>query len=57
MTTLEDRTMTGTAEIGVQGATELAAEAHAGQVDKAGQPYISHLIRVRDAWPGTARRP
>ena len=44
--------MTGTAEIGVQGATELAAEKHAGQFDKAGQPYMSHLLRVRDALAG-----
>lgn len=41
--------MTEGAVIGIAGATELAAEAHAGQVDKAGQPYIGHLIRVRDA--------
>jgi guanosine-3',5'-bis(diphosphate) 3'-pyrophosphohydrolase len=27
-------------------AIEIAASAHAGQVDKAGQPYILHPIRV-----------
>ena len=27
-------------------AIEIAARAHAGQVDKAGQPYILHPIRV-----------
>jgi GTP diphosphokinase / guanosine-3',5'-bis(diphosphate) 3'-diphosphatase len=27
-------------------AIEIAAKAHAGQVDKAGQPYILHPIRV-----------
>lgn len=27
-------------------AFELAFEAHAGQVDKAGQPYVTHLVRV-----------
>ncbi|TNF23061.1 MAG: HD domain-containing protein [Rhodobacteraceae bacterium] len=27
-------------------AFELVFEAHAGQVDKAGQPYITHLVRV-----------
>lgn len=27
-------------------AIELAASAHAGQVDKAGQPYILHPLRV-----------
>jgi (p)ppGpp synthase/HD superfamily hydrolase len=27
-------------------AIEIAAKAHAGQVDKAGEPYILHPIRV-----------
>lgn len=33
----------------VHAATELARTAHAGQTDKAGQPYVQHVIRVRDA--------
>lgn len=27
-------------------ARTLATEAHAGQIDKAGQPYIGHVARV-----------
>ena len=30
-------------------AFEMAFHAHAGQVDKAGQPYITHLVRVAAA--------
>lgn len=30
----------------VESALEIAAAAHAGQIDKAGQPYILHPIRV-----------
>jgi (p)ppGpp synthase/HD superfamily hydrolase len=30
-------------------AMEIAAQAHAGQTDKAGQPYVEHLVRVADA--------
>ncbi|AHM05154.1 Guanosine-3',5'-bis(Diphosphate) 3'-pyrophosphohydrolase [Roseibacterium elongatum DSM 19469] len=30
-------------------AFELAFQAHAGQVDKAGQPYVLHLVRVATA--------
>lgn len=33
----------------VNRAKELAYRAHAGQVDKAGRPYIEHLSRVADA--------
>jgi len=33
----------------VQRAKELACRAHAGQVDKAGRPYIEHLSRVASA--------
>ncbi|SHK05338.1 HD domain-containing protein [Nocardiopsis flavescens] len=29
-------------------ASELAARAHAGQVDKAGRPYVEHVFAVRD---------
>jgi (p)ppGpp synthase/HD superfamily hydrolase len=29
-------------------AIALAAEAHAGQVDKAGAPYIPHPLRVKE---------
>jgi (p)ppGpp synthase/HD superfamily hydrolase len=31
-----------------QGALDLAGRLHAGQVDKQGLPYITHLVRVRD---------
>ncbi len=33
-------------------ALEIAHEAHAGQVDKAGRPYIEHVLRVVDAVDG-----
>jgi (p)ppGpp synthase/HD superfamily hydrolase len=33
----------------IHAATELARTEHAGQNDKAGQPYVEHVIRVRDA--------
>jgi (p)ppGpp synthase/HD superfamily hydrolase len=33
----------------IHDATELAKTAHAGQTDKAGHPYVEHVIRVRDA--------
>lgn len=33
----------------IHAATELAKTAHAGQTDKAGKPYVQHVIRVRDA--------
>lgn len=33
-------------------ALEIAREAHAGQVDKAGHPYIEHVLRVVDAVDG-----
>ena len=33
-------------------ALEIAHEAHAGQVDKAGRPYIEHVLRVVDAVEG-----
>lgn len=33
----------------VPGAKALAHEAHAGQVDKAGEPYINHVARVAAA--------
>lgn len=36
----------------IHAATELARTAHAGQTDKAGQPYVEHVIRVRDALTG-----
>jgi (p)ppGpp synthase/HD superfamily hydrolase len=37
-------------------AIELAARAHAGQVDKAGQPYILHPLRLMLAVRGTHER-
>lgn len=37
-------------------AIEIAAKAHAGQVDKAGQPYILHPIRVMLRVSGTDSR-
>ncbi len=37
-------------------ALQLAAKSHAGQVDKAGQPYILHPIRVMLAVQGDAAR-
>jgi GTP diphosphokinase / guanosine-3',5'-bis(diphosphate) 3'-diphosphatase len=37
-------------------AIELAAQAHAGQVDKAGQPYILHPLRVMLAVTGEQER-
>jgi (p)ppGpp synthase/HD superfamily hydrolase len=43
--------MNGTAEVGaelVATARRLATHHHAGQVDKAGQPYIGHIERVAD---------
>ena len=36
----------GTKVVPAKNAARLAAELHAGQVDKAGKPYIDHLIRV-----------
>lgn len=33
-------------------ALEIAHEAHAGQVDKAGRPYIEHVLRVVNAVEG-----
>lgn len=33
-------------------ALTIAREAHAGQVDKAGRPYIEHVLRVMDAVHG-----
>lgn len=37
-------------------AIEIAAKAHAGQIDKAGQPYILHPIRVMLRVPSTDAR-
>ncbi len=37
-------------------AIELAARAHAGQVDKAGAPYVLHPLRVMFAVEGAAAR-
>ena len=37
-------------------AIEIAARAHAGQTDKAGQPYILHPLRVMLAVEGPERR-
>ncbi len=37
-------------------AIEIAARAHAGQVDKAGQPYILHPLRLMLAVSGTHER-
>jgi|GEM_PF-238805 len=37
-------------------ATEIAAAAHAGQVDKAGDPYLGHPLRVRDRVHGESAR-
>lgn len=36
----------------VERAKDLAHRAHAGQVDKAGQPYIEHVVRVAEAVRG-----
>lgn len=38
--------MTLTSSLMFRAAEELATQAHAGQVDKAGQPYILHPMRV-----------
>jgi len=35
----------------LQKAEEIARDAHAGQLDKAGQPYINHPIAVSEAMP------
>jgi GTP diphosphokinase / guanosine-3',5'-bis(diphosphate) 3'-diphosphatase len=37
-------------------AIEIAARAHAGQVDKAGQPYVLHPLRVMLRVEGTSER-
>lgn len=34
--------------IGLDEASALAARAHAGQIDKAGRPYVEHVFAVRD---------
>lgn len=39
-----------------QRAEEFAREHHAGQVDKAGRPYVEHPMRVRDRVRGPAAR-
>ncbi|MEN5260345.1 hypothetical protein [Stenotrophomonas hibiscicola] len=38
-------------------ARTLATEVHAGQMDKAGQPYIGHVARVAAAVRGDGRAP
>jgi GTP diphosphokinase / guanosine-3',5'-bis(diphosphate) 3'-diphosphatase len=40
----------------IERAIEIAARAHAGQVDKAGQPYILHPLRVMLAVKGQHER-
>ncbi|MCS3708106.1 (p)ppGpp synthase/HD superfamily hydrolase [Salinibacter ruber] len=40
----------------LEDAVALAAEAHAGQTDKAGAPYILHLLRVMQAQQSTEAR-
>lgn len=40
----------------VERAIAIAAQAHAGQVDKAGQPYILHPLRVMQAQTSDAAR-
>jgi guanosine-3',5'-bis(diphosphate) 3'-pyrophosphohydrolase len=40
----------------IERAIEIAARAHAGQVDKAGQPYILHPLRVMLAVKGEHER-
>ena len=40
----------------IEQAIQLAARAHAGQVDKAGQPYILHPLRVMLRLNGTEER-
>ncbi|MCS4181634.1 (p)ppGpp synthase/HD superfamily hydrolase [Salinibacter ruber] len=40
----------------LEDAIALAAEAHAGQTDKAGAPYILHLLRVMQAQQSTEAR-
>ena len=37
-------------------AIELARRAHAGQLDKAGEPYIGHPLRVMSRVQGTSAR-
>ena len=37
-------------------AVEIAARAHSGQVDKAGQPYILHPLRLMLSLPGADER-
>ena len=39
-------TTESTSTFGVADAVRIAREAHEGQVDKAGQPYIGHVLRV-----------
>lgn len=41
---------------GIDEAIALAVEAHRGQVDKAGEPYILHPLRVMLACKGEAKR-
>jgi hypothetical protein len=41
---------------GLERAVAFATEAHSGQVDKLGEPYIDHCLRVMDAVSGRAKR-
>lgn len=43
-------------DLTLEQASELAARAHAGQVDRAGRPYTEHVFAVRDLLAGHGER-